>query len=241
MSAPADVVLAVRGLTLPDASIRDLNLEVRAGESVALLGVEQEALTQVIRVIGGLERADVGQIEVLGVDVKSATRTELQRLRRRVGYVTVAGGLLSNMTLRANVELALRYHDRGDETWVRRRAEELLDEVGLLGSADVPASVAAAERQKCAAYIRALACDPQVLLVEDPAAFLHPEGRAAIERVHARLQRDGTTVLLADDDVALARRLAQRAVWCQDGTITFDGPIASLAEPGPPPSVTEIP
>ena len=236
----SDVVLQIRGLTLPGTTtIRALDLVVRKGETVALLGEDQVELTQVIRVVGGLARPNAGTVNVLGVDVTKADRTTLLKLRRRIGYVSIAGGLLSNMTVRANVELALRYHARGDAAFVRERATALLEEGGLTALADQPASVIPAEYQKCAAYVRALACEPEVLLVEDPAAFLHPEGRAVIERVHARLRDAQTTVLLADDDVELASRLVERAIWFADGTITHDGPFAALQRPAT--GRTEIP
>lgn len=228
----ADVVLQIRGLTLPGkATIRGLDLVVRKGETVALLGDDQVELTEIIRVVGGLSRPVGGSVNLLGVDVVAADREALLRLRRRIGYVSIAGGLLSNMSVRANIELALRYHARGDAAYVRKQTDALLEEVGLTSLAREPASVIPAEYQKCAAYVRALACEPEVLLVEDPAAFLHPEGRIVIERVHARLRASQTTVLLADDDVDLASRLVQRAIWLTDGTITHDGPFEALRRP----------
>ena len=228
----ADVVLQIRGLTLPgQTTIQSLDLVVRKGETVALLGDDQVELTEIIRVVGGLSRPAGGSVNLLGIDVVKADREALLRLRRRVGYVSIAGGLLSNMSVRANIELALRYHARGNAAYVRKQTDALLEEAGLTSLAREPASVIPAEYQKCAAYVRALACEPEVLLVEDPAAFLHPEGRFVIERVHARLRTTQTTVLLADDDVDLASRLVQRAIWLTDGTITHDGPFEALQRP----------
>jgi|GEM_PF-1793821 len=228
----SDAVLQIRGLTLPgQTTIRGLDLVLRKGETVALLGDDQVELTEVIRVVGGLAQPAAGTVRLLGVDVVKADREALLELRRRIGYVSIAGGLLSNMSVRANIELALRYHARGDAAYIRKQTDALLEEGGLASMANEPASVIPAEYQKCAAYVRALACEPEVLLVEDPAAFLHPEGRVVIERVHARLRGAQTTVLLADDDVDLASRLVERAIWMTDGTITHDGPFDALKRP----------
>lgn len=237
-------IIQIRGLSLTDPGgheVREIDFEIEAGEATALLGDDQVVLTRMIRVIGGLDRPDAGTVIVAGVDVGTATREELQALRRRVGYVSVAGGLLSNMTVRANLELALRYHGQVPPNSIRARADSLLAEVGLSQCGDRPASVIPAELQKCAAYVRAVACEPDLLLVEDPAAFLHPEGRAAIERVHARLADRGTTVLLADDDVDLAGRLARRAIWFTGGIIAFDGPFSALPDSDARTGQTEIP
>ncbi len=242
MVTPAtDVVLSIEGLALQESALQGLDFTMRAGETAALLGDDQVLLTRIIRVLGGLERPAAGTVTLLGVDVGAATRHQLLQLRRRVGYISVAGGLLSNMTVRENVEIAMRYHAHGDVAGVPARAAALLEEGGLTAMADQPASVIPAEYQKCAAYVRAIASDPPVVLVEDPAAFLHPEGRTTIERIHARLQDTQTTVLLADDDTELASRLVARAVWFSGATITFDGPFSSLPSPAAMPGQTAIP
>lgn len=239
MTTPSpDIVLEIKGLVLSGdpPETPGLDLVVLAGESVALLSEHQARLTQIIRVTGGLESPAAGTVTVLGVDVGRATRLQLLQLRRRVGYVSVSGGLLSNMTVRENIELALRYH--GGHTG---NVSALLEEGGLADLADEPASVIPAEYQKCAAYVRALGSDPSLVLLEDPAAHLHPEGRATIERIHARLQSTRTTVLMADDDIELAAQLATRAIWFSGATITFDGPFTALPTAVASPGRSKVP
>ncbi|MBL4688005.1 MAG: ATP-binding cassette domain-containing protein [Nannocystaceae bacterium] len=235
---PSDVVLEIKGLVLSgdDPETPGLDLVVHAGESVALLGEQQTRLTQIIRVVGGLESPAAGTVTVEGVDVGTATRQQLLQLRRRVGYVSVSGGLLSNMTVRENIELALRYHCRDTGN-----VSALLAEGGVTEFADSLASIIPAEYQKCAAYVRALGSEPSVVLLEDPAAYLHPEGRATIERIHARLKSARTTVLMADDDIELASRLATRAIWFSGATITFDGPFTALPTAVATPGRTKVP
>lgn len=196
-----------------------VSLTVPAGASVGIVGVDQVALTKLIRACAGLDPAPAGTIWVAGVDVGAADRHELLALRKKMGYVSIGGGLLSNMTLRQNIELVLRYHDVGSEGVVRDRAEALLAEVGLATQADRRASILPAELQKCAAYVRALASDPQVFLVEDPSASLHPHGRAAIERLHQLMRAREITVLVADDDVTFADCLVDRLHELRGGSL----------------------
>jgi len=238
--------IEIRALVLPSdpPGATPMDLTVEAGETVGLLGDDQVRLTQIIRVVGGLERPASGTVKVFGVDVGAASRQTLLQLRRTIGYVSVAGGLLSNMTVRDNVALALHYFQdedgRGPDS-VTERCNELIALGSLEDVADQPASVVPAEYQKCAAYVRALGRNPKLLLVEDPAAFLHPDGRSTIARLHAKVRGTGITILLADDDVGLAQRLVERALWLTGDTISYDGPSATLPRELAPSGRTMLP
>lgn len=209
--------IEIEGLRLPseELGVDGLTAVVQPGESVALVGRQQRMLTAIVRAVGGLDSVLGGRIRVAGVDVVRATRSELQRLRRDIGYVSVGGGLFANMTLRANLELPLLYRGVPPET-AHRRCEVLLEEARLTELADVRAAALSVEQQKVAAYVRALATDPQIVLAEDPAAHLHPEGRDVVEALHRGLRARGATVLVADDDEDLAHRLADRVLDVDD-------------------------
>lgn len=198
-----------------DAAVESLTLHVAAGESVALVGRRQRLLTAVVRACGGLDAVAHGTIRIDGVDVGRANRSELQALRGRMGYVSVGGGLFANMTLLDNIALPLRYRGSSD-TAAERRALELLDTAGLAALARTRAATISAELQKLAAYVRALAADPVVVLVEDPAAHLAPAGREVVEALHDGLRARGATVLVGDDDDELAARLADRVIDIDD-------------------------
>lgn len=210
---PPEASITIEALRLGEGELGDegLSLLVRPGESVALIGPRQALLTAIVRAVGGLDPVPHGRIRVAGVDVGRATRGELHRLRRHVGYVSVGGGLFANLTLAANIELPLLYHGASAEV-ARARAEALLQTARLGHLAHARAAALSIEQQKVAAYVRALARDPQIVLVEDPAAHLHPEGRTVVEALHAGLRARGATVLVADDDAELAHRLADRVV-----------------------------
>lgn len=200
------------------AALRGVSLRVAEGESVAVVGDDQPSLTLLVRCCGGLVRPDRGRVRVAGVDVAAADRHALLDLRRTVGYVSIHGGLLANMSLRDNVELPMRYHGRLPAAAVTERAARLLDEAGLSARADERASAMPAEIQKCVAYLRAVALEPRVLLVEDPSALLHPRGRTIVRGLHQQLRARGVTVLVTDDDDAFAAELTDRQLTVEEGT-----------------------
>jgi ABC-type transporter Mla maintaining outer membrane lipid asymmetry ATPase subunit MlaF len=199
------------------AALRGVSLHVAEGESVAVVGHDQPSLTLLVRCCGGLVRPDRGRVRVAGVDVAAADRHALLDLRHTVGYVSIHGGLLANMSLRDNVELPLRYHQRLSAAAIAERAAQLLEDAGLTARADERASTLPAELQKCAAYLRAVAMEPRVLLVEDPSALLHPRGRTIVRGLHQRLRARGVTVLVADDDVAFATEVTDRQLVIEEG------------------------
>jgi ABC-type methionine transport system ATPase subunit len=199
------------------AALRGVSLRVAAGESVAMVGHDQPSLTLLVRCCGGLVRPDRGRVRVAGVDVATADRYALLDLRRTVGYVSIHGGLLANMSLRDNVELPLRYHGRLPTAAIAERAARLLDDAGLTARADERASTLPAELQKCVAYLRAVAMEPQVLLVEDPSALLHPQGRTIVRGLHQQLRARGVTVLVTDDDEQFAAELTDRQLAVEGG------------------------
>lgn len=199
------------------AALRDVSLRVSEGEAVAVVGDDQPSLTLLVRCCGGLLRPDRGRVRVAGVDVSAADRRALLDLRRTVGYVSINGGLLANMSLRDNVELPMRYHGHLPSTAIADRAAQLLHEAGLSARADQRACTLPAEIQKCVAYLRAVALEPRVLLVEDPSALLHPRGRTIVRGLHQQLRERGVTVLVTDDDDEFAAELTDRQLMVEEG------------------------
>lgn len=214
-------IIEVEGLGIErgGAALSDMSLSVASGESLAVVGEDQAALTLLVRCCGGLEPPDRGRVRVAGVDITGANRRTLLALRRTVGYVSIDGGLLSNMTLRHNIELPMRYHAVAERPAIEKRAAELLEQAGLQRHADALASTVPAEIQKCAAYLRAVAIEPQVLLVEDPSALLHPRGRTIVRALYQQLRARGVTVLMTDDDIEFATELSDRQLHVDGGRI----------------------
>lgn len=193
------------------AKLQGVSLRIGAGERVAVVGPHQPSLSLLIRACAGFETVEQGQVVVCGVDVSRADRRALLQLRRYLGYVSISGGLLANMTMRDNLELALRYHGttQSDAT---HAVQSIIAASGLEASADTRACLLPAELCKCFAYLRAMLLEPVVLLAEDPSAYLHPEGRIIVAELHAQAHARGVTVLVADDDIAFVEPLVDRVI-----------------------------
>ncbi len=196
------------------AKLQGVSLSIAPGERVAVVGPHQPSLSLLIRACAGFEDVVRGAVRVCGVDVGTANRRSLLELRRQLGYVSISGGLLANMTLRDNLELALRYHGMAPSD-ATGRVHAAIEGAGLLETADVRACIVPAEIAKCYAYLRALLLEPRVLLAEDPSAFLHPQGREVVAGLHAQARARGVTVLVADDDVEFVAPLVDRVVEIQ--------------------------
>ncbi len=193
------------------AKLQGVSLRIGAGERVAVVGPHQPTLSLLIRACAGFEQVQQGQVVVCGVDVSAAGRRSLLQLRRYLGYVSISGGLLANMTMRDNLELALRYHGTAQSD-ASSAVRSIIATAGLEAAADVRACLLPAELCKCFAYLRALLLEPVVLLAEDPSAYLHPEGRNIVAALHARAQARGVTVLVADDDIEFVEPLVDRVI-----------------------------
>jgi len=213
----AEGVKAVDGLTL----------QIPVGRIVALLGPSGCGKTTSLRLINRLEEATSGEVLVRGKDVRQE-RPEV--LRRSIGYVIQEGGLFPHVNVSGNVELAPRLLG-WDRQRTRRRVGEVLDLVGLpqqqFGRRK-PAELSGGQRQRVG-IARALAADPDMLLMDEPFGALDPGTRESIQdeflRLNARLKK---TVVLVTHDIAEAGRLADEIVVLDSGRLVQRGTLRDL-------------
>ena len=204
------------------AALDDVNLEVRTGELLALLGPSGSGKTTLLRVIAGLETVDSGQVLFQGRD---ATGTHAKD--RRVGFVFQHYALFRHMTVFENVAFGLRVRPRSErpaESEIRRKVTELLELVQLDWLADRhPHQLSGGQRQRIA-LARALAVEPQVLLLDEPFGALDAKVRAELRRWLRRLHDEMhiTSVFVThDQDEAL--EVADRVVVMNEGRIVQVG------------------
>jgi osmoprotectant transport system ATP-binding protein len=222
-------VLALRDVTKAYGDHRVLDgvtLEVARGARVALIGPSGCGKSTALRVLLGLVRPDRGEVAIDGVAV---TASSAPALRRAVGYVIQEGGLFPHLTARGNVALMPR-HLGWDRPRIAARVAELAELVRLPdGALDrYPAQLSGGQRQRVA-LMRALALDPQALLLDEPLGALDPIVRAELQddlrELFARL---GKTVLLVSHDLAEAALLADELVLLRDGAVIQRGPVGAL-------------
>jgi osmoprotectant transport system ATP-binding protein len=208
-------------------AVDGVSLRVPAGRVVALLGPSGCGKTTTLRLINRLEEASGGEVRVRGIDVR-AQRPEV--LRRSIGYVIQEGGLFPHVTVAENV--ATVPHLLGwERARVRRRVGEVLELVGLPESTfgrRMPSALSGGQRQRVG-VARALAADPDLLLMDEPFGALDPGTRAALQDEFLRLQgRLGMAVAIVTHDIAEAGKLAGDIVLMDRGRIIQEGSLRDL-------------
>lgn len=203
--------------------------EARRGEVLVLLGPSGSGKSTLIRTVTRLEEIQRGRVLVGGVDVASRT-VDINRLRRRIGFVFQAFNLFPHLTARGNVELGLRRLRRMPKAEARDRAMAELARVGLADKAEaLPARLSGGQRQRVA-IARALAMDPEIMLFDEPTSALDPEMVGEVLQVMKALARGGMTMIVVTHELGFAREVAD-AVWFLDrGEVLESGPPGVVLE-----------
>ena len=204
----------------PVQAIRGIDLSIRRGEFVAVMGPSGSGKSTLLQLLGGLEAATSGQIWLDGQRVDGLSQTRWAVLRRRhIGFVFQFFNLVSTMTVADNVELAALLAGATRRSAHERR-EELLAELGLSAKAAVTHRLSAGEQQRVA-LARALAHRPSLLLADEPTGNLDSANTMGVLRLLARTHAQGQTILLVTHD-ARAAGVADRVVHLFDGMISDD-------------------
>ncbi|HET8953055.1 MAG TPA: ABC transporter ATP-binding protein [Solirubrobacteraceae bacterium] len=193
------------------------DLDVAAGEVVAVLGRSGSGKSTLLHVLGGLDRVDAGTIEIAGVDVTRASERELSALRRRrVGFVFQFFHLLPELSGEANVLLAGRM--RGAAPEAHARGGELIDRLGLRDvAASLPHQLSGGEQQRFA-IARALVNDPALLLADEPTGNLDAEAGAEVLRLLRAGADEGRAVVMVTHEAG-ATAMADRVLRLADGKL----------------------
>lgn len=201
-------------------AVRGATFSAHRGEFLAIVGPSGSGKTTLLAMLGGLLTPTSGEAVVGGVALGSINKRQLARFRReRVGFVFQGYNLLPYLTARRNL-LAVAEISRMDRATAGRRADRLLDELGLAHRARAyPAEMSGGERQRVAIG-RALMNDPDLILVDEPTANLDTErGKQVVEMLVAEVRSRGKTALMVTHDPRMAA-YATRRLLIQDGVLT---------------------
>jgi putative ABC transport system ATP-binding protein len=204
----------------PVEILRGIDLDIREGEVVALLGPSGSGKSSLMAVLSGLERASGGSLTVAGEDFTAMDEDALARARRgRIGIVLQAFHLLPTMTALENVATPMELAGAND---IRERARSELESVGLGHRLEhYPAQLSGGEQQRVA-IARAIAARPRLIFADEPTGNLDvATGHEIIELLFARTQQAGATLLVITHDPELAER-CDRIVTLADGRIASD-------------------
>ena len=202
--------------------LKDVSARIRQGDAVAIIGPSGCGKSTFLRMLNGLETPDCGKILVGGADITDK-KTDINRVRRKVGMVFQQFNLFGHKNVRENITLAPVKLGFLTPKQANDRADELLAAVGLPDKADAyPAMLSGGQKQRIA-IARALAMSPDVMLFDEPTSALDPEMVGEVLELVRRLADKGMTMLFVTHAMSFARDVANRVMFFDNRGIAEDG------------------
>tara|TARA_R110002012_G_scaffold90555_3_gene221343 strand:- start:617 stop:1411 length:795 start_codon:yes stop_codon:yes gene_type:complete len=230
---PDDHIIRVRGLVTRFGTHtvhEDLDLDVRRGEIIGIVGGSGTGKSVLLRAIVGLMKLQRGQIEVFGQSVRDTPEAEYRRLRRRWGVMFQDGALFSSLTVRQNVEAPMREQLHLDNDLRETLAGIKVRMVGLPENAQTkyPSELSGGMRKR-AGFARAIALDPEIVFLDEPTAGLDPIGAAAFDILIKQLQNAlGLTVFLVTHDLDSLHAICDRVAVLADRKVFAVGTMQDM-------------
>lgn len=214
---------------LAKQALFDINLDIEAGEIVIMTGPSGSGKTTLLTLMGGLRSAQSGSLKILGQEICGASKDQLAKLRKNIGYIFQAHNLMTFLTAQRNVRMSLELHDHYVEQDMDAIATQMLESVGLGHRAQYyPESLSGGQKQRVA-IARALVTHPQIILADEPTAALDKKsGREVVELMQKLAKEQGCTILLVTHDNRILD-IADRIVYMEDGHLTRPGKSAAMA------------
>ncbi|KKI47113.1 amino acid ABC transporter ATP-binding protein [Obesumbacterium proteus] len=202
--------------------LRGISCDIKPQEVVCIIGPSGSGKSTFLRCLNALEKPDGGEVSVNGFDVHNP-KTNLNKMRESVGMVFQRFNLFPHMTVLDNLIMApmsIKGMSRADAL---KRAEILLDKVGLLDKIDAwPASLSGGQQQRVA-IARSMAMDPSIILFDEPTSALDPELVGEVLEVMKKLALEGMTMVIVTHEMGFAREVADRVVFIDQGIIQEEG------------------
>jgi putative ABC transport system ATP-binding protein len=205
--------------SLKKQALFDINLDIYAGEIVIMTGPSGSGKTTLLTLMGGLRSAQDGSLKILDFELRYAGKQELTKLRCNIGYIFQAHNLLTFLTAKQNVRMALELHDHFLEQDLDEIAIEMLRTVGLEQRVDYYADSLSGGQKQRVAIARALVSRPKIVLADEPTAALDKKsGRDAVELMQKLAKEQNCTILLVTHDNRILD-IADRIVYMEDGRL----------------------
>ncbi|HEY9742250.1 MAG TPA: DevA family ABC transporter ATP-binding protein [Coleofasciculaceae cyanobacterium] len=200
----------------------DINLDVFQGEIVIMTGPSGSGKTTLLTMMGGLRSAQEGSLKILGQEMRGASKYQLTRVRRQIGYIFQAHNLLTFLTAQQNVRMSLELHEEMLNQDMNAKVTAILEQVGLGNRTNYyPDNLSGGQKQRVA-IARALVSHPKIVLADEPTAALDKKsGRDVVEMMQRLAKEQGCAILLVTHDNRILD-IADRIVHMEDGRLAND-------------------
>jgi len=232
--------------TRPIVSVKDLHktfgtqkvldgisLEVSRGETFAVLGRSGTGKSVLLRIIVGLQQPDTGSVRIDDQEIVGQTLDQMSEIRKKIGFLFQHAALYDSLTVEQNVAFPLQHHrkdmSRSDK---QNRARDLLTEVGILENSfqKMPSDISGG-MQKRVGLVRALALEPELLLLDEPTAGLDPISSSEINDLILKLQEEHQmAAIVVTHDLYSAKTIANRLAILNEGKVAIEGTFEDLQQ-----------
>lgn len=212
--------------------LNGFNLNLFEGENLVIMGKSGSGKSVMIKCLVGLMQPDSGSVKIMGKDIASLTRIELDELRTEIGFLFQGSALYDSMTVRENLEFPLRRHKHkfGNITDTTHLVIEALENVGLVDAINLMPAELSGGMQRRIALARTLILKPKMILYDEPTSGLDPITSKEIIELMRRIQRQyKTSSLIITHDVDCARVVSERMILLVDGINYAEGTFEELA------------
>jgi phospholipid/cholesterol/gamma-HCH transport system ATP-binding protein len=210
--------------------LNGVSLAVNRGETLAVLGRSGTGKSVLLRLIIGLQQPDSGSVRILGQDISGLGLDQMGAIRKKMGFLFQHAALYDSLTVEQNVAFPL-LHNKKDMSKAERgdRVRELLAEVGMEGDLEKMPSDISGGMQKRVGLARALALEPDILLLDEPTAGLDPISSAEINDLVLKLQEEHHMAsIVVTHDLHSAKTVANRLALLNEGNVVIDGSFEEL-------------
>ena len=220
-----DVIIKVDHMTKSygdNVVLEDINTVVNKGDIIAIIGPSGCGKSTFIRTLNLLEKPDSGSILLDGQDLMDK-KVDINKMRQKVGMVFQHFNLFPNLTIRENITLAPVKTKLMSKEEAVKRADELLERVGLSDKADAyPDTLSGGQKQRIA-IIRSLAMNPEIILFDEPTSALDPEMVGEVLELMKELAKEGMTMVVVTHEMGFAKEVANRVMFLDEKGIKEEG------------------
>jgi phospholipid/cholesterol/gamma-HCH transport system ATP-binding protein len=210
--------------------LNGISLSVSRGETLAVLGRSGTGKSVLLRILIGLVTPDAGSVRIQGQDIAGLSLDGLGAIRMKMGFLFQHAALYDSLSVGENVAFPLRHHRRDLSNAERKeRVTQLLAEVGMEGNLEKMPSNISGGMQKRVGLARALALEPEILLLDEPTAGLDPISSGEIDELILKLQRERQMAsIVVTHDMHSARTIANRLAILDKGNVVIEGNFETL-------------